>query len=140
MGRRRAHPLPRLTPACSRPPSANPAVFTNTWLGSMAMGAGELIIHRVPLVKHIYSAAKQVRRRCAVLFSVLCRVLSPREGNAPNSSNPAPCRLAPPAPPPPPPHARSVPRCRPTTRPLAIPFGSACSSGTRAAMARWVAM
>lgn len=35
-------------------------VFTSTWLGSMSIGMGEIIIKRVPLVKHIYSAAKQV--------------------------------------------------------------------------------
>ena len=35
-------------------------VFTSTWLGSVTMGMGEYIIRRVPLVKHIYSAAKQV--------------------------------------------------------------------------------
>ncbi|KAL4855169.1 Protein LIKE COV 2 [Chlorella vulgaris] len=35
-------------------------VFTSTWLGSVTMGMGEYIIRRLPLVKHIYSAAKQV--------------------------------------------------------------------------------
>lgn len=35
-------------------------VFTSTWVGSVTMGMGEYIIKRVPLVKHIYSAAKQV--------------------------------------------------------------------------------
>ncbi|KAL4421546.1 hypothetical protein ABPG75_010837 [Micractinium tetrahymenae] len=35
-------------------------VFTSTWLGSVSIGMGEYIIKRVPLVKHIYSAAKQV--------------------------------------------------------------------------------
>ncbi|KAI7836901.1 hypothetical protein COHA_009233 [Chlorella ohadii] len=35
-------------------------VFTSTWLGSLTIGTGEYIIKRVPLVQHIYSAAKQV--------------------------------------------------------------------------------
>ncbi len=38
-----------------------PAVFTSTWVGSVSIGMGEYIIKRVPLVRHIYSAAKQVR-------------------------------------------------------------------------------
>ena len=39
------------------------AVFTSTWLGSLTIGTGEYIIKRVPLVQHIYSAAKQVGDR-----------------------------------------------------------------------------
>lgn len=59
LARLRTASLPALLwPPC-RPP--HPAVFTSTWLGSMSIGMGEYIIKRVPLVKHIYSAAKQVR-------------------------------------------------------------------------------
>ena len=46
--------------AAASPPAAA-AVFTSTWVGSVTMGMGEYIIKRVPLVKHIYSAAKQAR-------------------------------------------------------------------------------
>lgn len=35
-------------------------VFTSSWIGSMTVGMGEWTIRKVPLVKHIYSAAKQV--------------------------------------------------------------------------------
>jgi uncharacterized membrane protein len=35
-------------------------LFTSTWIGGALMGLGELVIKKVPLVKHIYSAAKQV--------------------------------------------------------------------------------
>lgn len=35
-------------------------VFTSSWIGSAFLGLGEYIIRKVPLVKHIYSAAKQV--------------------------------------------------------------------------------
>lgn len=53
-----------------------PAVFTSTWLGSLTIGTGEYIIKRVPLVQHIYSAAKQVRLGLTsarfALFSLCC--------------------------------------------------------------------
>ncbi|PNW70972.1 hypothetical protein CHLRE_17g741050v5 [Chlamydomonas reinhardtii] len=35
-------------------------VFFSSWLGSALLGIGEWIIKRLPLVKHIYSASKQV--------------------------------------------------------------------------------
>jgi uncharacterized membrane protein len=35
-------------------------VFTSSWIGGAFLGLGEYIIRKVPLVKHIYSAAKQV--------------------------------------------------------------------------------
>lgn len=41
------------------PAAAPAAVFTSTWLGSITVGMGEYIIKRIPLVQHIYSAAKQ---------------------------------------------------------------------------------
>jgi uncharacterized membrane protein len=36
-------------------------VFFSSWLGSWMLALGEWIIKRLPLVKHIYSASKQVR-------------------------------------------------------------------------------
>lgn len=35
-------------------------VFTSSWLGAASLGLGEVIIRRLPLIKHVYSAAKQV--------------------------------------------------------------------------------
>lgn len=35
-------------------------VFFSSWLGSWMLAFGEWIIKRLPLVKHIYSASKQV--------------------------------------------------------------------------------
>lgn len=35
-------------------------VFTSSWMGSALVKLSEYIIRKVPLVKHIYSAAKQV--------------------------------------------------------------------------------
>jgi len=35
-------------------------VFTSSWIGGAFLGLGEYIIRKLPLVKHIYSAAKQV--------------------------------------------------------------------------------
>ena len=37
-----------------------PGVFVSSWLGSLLLQVGEWIIKKLPLVKHIYSAAKQV--------------------------------------------------------------------------------
>lgn len=55
-----SHSTPaRACPRTHAAPAAA-AVFTSTWLGSVTMGMGEYIIRRLPLVKHIYSAAKQV--------------------------------------------------------------------------------
>lgn len=63
-----------------------PAVFTSTWLGSVTMGMGELIIKRLPLVKHIYSAAKQAsaggRKRVAASSSCSSRQRRLRAGAA----------------------------------------------------------
>lgn len=38
----------------------HPGVFVSSWLGSLLLQVGEWIIKKLPLVKHIYSAAKQV--------------------------------------------------------------------------------
>ena len=35
-------------------------VFVSSWLGGVALDIGEWVIKKLPLVKHIYSAAKQV--------------------------------------------------------------------------------
>ncbi|GAB4822515.1 hypothetical protein N2152v2_009561 [Parachlorella kessleri] len=35
-------------------------VFTSSWIGSIFVGMGEWTIRKLPLVKHIYNAAKQV--------------------------------------------------------------------------------
>ena len=35
-------------------------VFVSSWMGTAALSLGEWIIKKLPLVKHIYSAAKQV--------------------------------------------------------------------------------
>ena len=46
-------------------------VFASSWVGKAFSNLGEFIIHRLPLVKHIYSAAKQVRvmLRCALCLA-----------------------------------------------------------------------
>ena len=36
-------------------------VFVSSWLGGLLLTVGEWIIKKLPLVKHIYSAAKQAR-------------------------------------------------------------------------------
>lgn len=46
-------------------PAADPnsvplGVFVSSWLGGLLLQVGEWIIKKLPLVKHIYSAAKQV--------------------------------------------------------------------------------
>ena len=38
-------------------------VFVSSWLGGLLLQVGEWIIKKLPLVKHIYSAAKQVIRQ-----------------------------------------------------------------------------
>lgn len=35
-------------------------VFVSSWMGGAALSVGEWIIKKLPLIKHIYSAAKQV--------------------------------------------------------------------------------
>lgn len=35
-------------------------VFVSSWIGGILLSIGEWIIKKLPLVKHIYSAAKQV--------------------------------------------------------------------------------
>lgn len=35
-------------------------VFASSWIGAALVGLGEYIIRKLPLVKHIYNAAKQV--------------------------------------------------------------------------------
>lgn len=37
-------------------------IFFSSWLGTLLLGIGEWMIKRLPLVKHIYSASKQVSR------------------------------------------------------------------------------
>lgn len=36
-------------------------IFVSSWIGGALLSVGEWIIKKLPLVKHIYSAAKQVR-------------------------------------------------------------------------------
>jgi len=38
-------------------------VLMSSWLGGLLLQVGEWIIRKLPLVKHIYSAAKQARAR-----------------------------------------------------------------------------
>lgn len=38
----------------------NAGVFVSSWLGGLLLQVGEWLIKKLPLVKHIYSAAKQV--------------------------------------------------------------------------------
>jgi len=52
------HPAGRTPSQQGNSPPAG--VFTSSWIGSAFLGLGEYIIRRLPLVKHIYSAAKQV--------------------------------------------------------------------------------
>lgn len=47
-------------PSFSRCLPHHAGVFTSSWIGGVFLGLGEYIIRKVPLVKHIYSAAKQV--------------------------------------------------------------------------------
>ena len=42
------------------PAGAAAGVFTSSWIGTSFVGLGEYIIRKVPLVKHIYGAAKQI--------------------------------------------------------------------------------
>ena len=37
-------------------------VFCSSWLGSALLQLGEFIIHRLPLITHIYGASKQARQ------------------------------------------------------------------------------
>lgn len=37
-------------------------VFVSSWMGGAALSLGEWIIKKLPLIKHIYSAAKQARQ------------------------------------------------------------------------------
>lgn len=43
-------------------------VFVSSWMGGAALSVGEWIIKKLPLIKHIYSAAKQVCVRRPVLL------------------------------------------------------------------------
>jgi len=36
-------------------------IFVSSWIGGALLSVGEWIIKKLPLIKHIYSAAKQVR-------------------------------------------------------------------------------
>ena len=47
-------------------------VFVSSWIGGILLSIGEWIIKKLPLVKHIYSAAKQVTTPhcCCALTSV----------------------------------------------------------------------
>ena len=50
--------------SCSRQTSDSKlyaGAFASSWLGGLALQLGEWIIKKLPLVKHIYSAAKQER-------------------------------------------------------------------------------
>jgi uncharacterized membrane protein len=35
-------------------------VFMSSWLGTSLLGLGEFVIKKMPLVRHIYSASKQI--------------------------------------------------------------------------------
>ena len=35
-------------------------VFMSSWLGASVLGIGEWLIKRMPLIRHIYSASKQI--------------------------------------------------------------------------------
>ena len=48
-------------------------VFVSSWLGGLLLTVGEWIIKKLPLVKHIYSAAKQVWRHGASQACPACR-------------------------------------------------------------------
>ncbi len=52
-------------------------VFMSSWTGTALLSLGEWTIKRVPLVKHIYSAAKQVRQQ--ILLKMLCSFLRVRQ-------------------------------------------------------------
>jgi uncharacterized membrane protein len=56
-------------------------VFMSSWLGSTLLSLGEVIIKRLPLVKHIYSASKQVRR-CMWCMRGACRTGTAAAGRA----------------------------------------------------------
>ena len=45
---------------CTPARHPDPGVFFSSWLGEALLGIGEWLIRRLPLVKHIYSASKQV--------------------------------------------------------------------------------
>jgi uncharacterized membrane protein len=51
-------------------------VFMSSWLGSTLLSLGEVIIKRLPLVKHIYSASKQVRRNEPTYTAGACRTVT----------------------------------------------------------------
>jgi len=61
-------------------------VFFSSWLGNALLGIGELIIHRMPLIKNIYSASKQVsaalnpENESARAFQECCLIRHPRHG------------------------------------------------------------
>jgi len=61
-------------------------VFFSSWLGSALLGIGEWIIRRLPLIKHIYSASKQVsaalnpENEAAKAFQECCLIRHPRHG------------------------------------------------------------
>lgn len=61
-------------------------VFCSSWLGSALLGIGEVIIHRLPLITHIYGASKQVslalhpESESSRAFQECCLVRHPRQG------------------------------------------------------------
>lgn len=61
-------------------------VFFSSWMGSALLGIGEWIIKRLPLIKHIYSASKQVsaainpENEAAKAFQECVIIRHPRHG------------------------------------------------------------
>ncbi|GAX75910.1 hypothetical protein CEUSTIGMA_g3353.t1 [Chlamydomonas eustigma] len=61
-------------------------VFFSSWLGTALLSIGELLIRRLPLIKHIYSSAKQVsaalnpENEAAKAFQECCLIRHPRQG------------------------------------------------------------
>ncbi|KAJ9520129.1 hypothetical protein QJQ45_030056, partial [Haematococcus lacustris] len=61
-------------------------VFFSSWLGSVLLGVGEWLIKRLPLVRHIYSASKQVSaalnpdNEAAKAFQECVLIRHPRQG------------------------------------------------------------
>ena len=67
--------------------SAHPAgVFVSSYLGGLLLSLGEWIIKKLPLVKHVYSAAKQVSaavnpsNETAQSFRACVSIRQPRHG------------------------------------------------------------
>ncbi|KAG0556976.1 hypothetical protein KC19_11G092300 [Ceratodon purpureus] len=53
-------------------------VFVSSWIGASVLSVGEWFIQRMPLVKHIYSASKQISAAISRGFSKLVKSGSSR--------------------------------------------------------------